>query len=72
MPTANPDKLQETAQALKQQLKEKGESMDGAERRALGKRVRRLQRKRRRLLARQQPVKAPAGAEPAEEEKKEA
>lgn len=72
MPTANPDKLQETAQALKQRLKDKGESMEGAERRALGKRVRRLQRKRRRILAGQQPAAKPAGTEPAEEEKKEA
>lgn len=72
MPTANPDKLQATAEALKQQLKERGESMEGAERRALGKRVRRLQRKRRRILAGQQATQAPASAESAEEEKKEA
>ena len=69
MPTANPEKLQEKAQALKQQLKEKGESMDGTERRALGKRVRRLQRKRRRLLTRRQQS---AASEPTAEEKKEA
>ena len=69
MPTANPEKLHEQAQALKQQLKEKGESMDGTERRKLGKRVRRLQRKRRRLLISR---KQPAAAEAAAEEKKEA
>jgi len=69
MPTANPEKLHEKAQALKQQLKEKGESMDGTERRALGKRVRRLQRKRRRILTRRQ---QPAASDPASQEKKEA
>jgi hypothetical protein len=72
MPTANPEKLHDKAHALKQQLKEKGESMDGTERRALGKRVRRLQRKRRRILSRPQPAQPPAAPEPAEEEKKEA
>jgi len=69
MPTANLEKLHEQAQALKQQLKEKGESMDATERRKLGKRVRRLQRKRRRLMISR---KQPAVAEAAAEEKKEA
>lgn len=69
MPTANPEKLHEKAQALRQLLKEKGESMDAAERRKLGKRMRRLQRKRRRLLTSRQ---QPAAAEAAVEEKKEA
>lgn len=69
MPTANPEKLHEQAQALRQQLKEKGESLDAEERRKLGKRVRRLQRKRRRLMTSR---KQSAVAEAAAEEKKEA
>jgi dsDNA-binding SOS-regulon protein len=72
MPTANPDKLREKAEALKQQLKEKGESMEDAQRRKLGKRLRRLQRKRRRILARRPPEPQPAASETAAEETKEA
>ncbi len=69
MPTINADQLSEKTQALKSHIKEKGEALEGAERRALGKKLRRLQRKRRRVLALQQPASeasadAPSDAAP--------
>ncbi len=60
MPTINADQLSEKTQALKSHIKEKGEALEGAERRALGKKLRRLQRKRRRVQARQQPAASPS------------
>ena len=63
MPTINADQLSEKTQALKSHIKEKGEALEGAERRALGKKLRRLQRKRRRVLARPQPAAPEASAD---------
>ena len=51
MPTAKPEQLKEKAQALIQKLAEKADTMEGPKLRALKKRIRRLQRKRRRILA---------------------
>lgn len=63
MPTANPDQLRDKAQAIRKKLEEKGESMDGTQRRKLGKRIRRLQRKRRRIVVRQAQSKPKAAPE---------
>jgi uncharacterized membrane protein len=54
MPTMSADRLTEKAQALEVRIKDKGETLDPAERRALGKKLRRLQRKRRRVVTRVQ------------------
>ena len=51
MPAKTPEQLRQRAAALKKKLAEKGESLDGEKRRALAKKVRRVQRKRRRLVA---------------------
>lgn len=45
-----PDQLRQQAQALRAELREKGSSLPGPELRALKKRIRRLQRRRRKLL----------------------
>jgi uncharacterized protein with GYD domain len=49
MPAKNVDQLKTRAAALKKKLAEKGGSMIGSDLRTLKKKVRRVQRKRRRL-----------------------
>jgi len=66
MPTAKPETLRDKVAALRTRLREKGASLDGAQRRKLAKKVRRLQRKRRRVV-----VKLAQGKPKAAEEKKE-
>ena len=63
MPTTNPDALREKAAALRTRLKEKGDSMDGAKRRKVAKKIRRLQRKRRRVVIKLAQGKPKAAAE---------
>lgn len=48
MPAKTTVELRKRAAALKKKLAEKGASLDGTKRRALAKRIRRVQRKRRR------------------------
>ena len=48
----NPDQLKEKAAKLRQKLAAKGDSMDPAAKRTLAKKVRRVQRRRRVLVAR--------------------
>jgi hypothetical protein len=71
MPTRTPEALQEKLVALKKKLAETGESLEGPELRALKKKIRRTQRRRRTMLqgqAKSAPAKpAEAAAEqPAE------
>jgi hypothetical protein len=63
MPTTNPDALREKTAALRTRLREKGDSLDGAKRRALEKKIRRLQRKRRRIAVKLAQSKPKASAE---------
>ena len=66
MPTMSVEKTNEKERDLEAHIKEKGEALEVAERRVLGKKLRRLQRKRRRLVIREQ-----QGAPKASDEKKE-
>jgi hypothetical protein len=50
MPTPTPEVLQGKVEALKKKLAEKGESLEGPELRALKKKIRRVQRRRRLML----------------------
>ena len=65
MPSVSPEQLREKTQTLKKKLKEKGDSLGGPKRRALEKRIRRLQRKRRRIVA----TRTRAAGKPKEEKK---
>jgi hypothetical protein len=65
MPTVTPEKLHESAQALRKRLAEGAETMEGPKLRALKKRLRRLQRKRRRILS----ARARSAAKPEPESK---
>ena len=47
-----PDQLKEKTAKLKKKLAEKGEKLDAAQTRALAKKIRRVQRRRRVLVAR--------------------
>ena len=67
MPTMSADRLNEKAQAVEARIKDKGQTLELAERRALGKKLRRLQRKRRRIVTRQQQA-APKASEENKEE----
>ncbi len=51
MAKPNPETLKEQARRLRRRLAEQAEGLDPAERRRLKRRIRRLLRKRRRLLA---------------------
>lgn len=51
MPAKTPEQLKQRTARLKKRLAEKGASLDGTKRRALAKRIRRVQRKRRRIVA---------------------
>jgi hypothetical protein len=77
MPKATVDQLNAKTETLKTKLAEKGESMEGPEVRALKKKIRRIQRKRRSLVAsearataatKEKPATAPAAEEKKEEE----
>jgi hypothetical protein len=65
MPSPSPEQLREKTQVLKKRLKEKAASLEGPKRRALEKRIRRLQRKRRKI----ETVRARAAGKPKEEKK---
>jgi hypothetical protein len=52
MPPKTPDQLKQKAEGLRKKLREKRASLDGARARALGKKIRRAQRRRRVLVAR--------------------
>jgi len=64
MPTPTAEVLRGKVEALKKKLAEKGESLGGPELRALKKKIRRNQR-RRRVMLQGQPVAAPAKADEA-------
>lgn len=64
MPTPTAEVLQGKVEALKKKLAEKGESLGGPELRALKKKIRRTQR-RRRVILQGQPAAAPAKADEA-------
>ena len=51
MPTMTIEKLDARAKRLKKKLAEKGDTLDGAKVRALGKQIRRAQRRRRKMAA---------------------
>lgn len=51
MPAKTPEQLRQRTAALKKKLADKGASLEGAKVRALKKTIRRVQRKRRRLVA---------------------
>ena len=50
MPAATPETLKAKADAIKKQIADKGDSLEGPELRALKKRLRRAQRKRRIMM----------------------
>jgi hypothetical protein len=50
MPAANIEQLKQREASLKKRISAQGESADRVERRALGKKLRRAQRKRRKLV----------------------
>ena len=76
MPLMNVDKLKQREAALKNKLAQQGESLDGPKLRALKKKIRRAQRRRRNLVslaerhASKTPKPAEAAPEAAAEEKK--
>ncbi len=76
MPLMTVDKLKQREAALKGKLAQQGDSLEGPKLRALKKKIRRAQRRRRQLvsLAKRHAAKTPkpaeAKAEPAAEEKK--
>lgn len=65
MPVPSIEQIQKKEAGLKKLIAEQGESMEAVPRRALGKKLRRAQRKRRRMeahAARTKPKAAPAAA----------
>lgn len=71
MPLKTVEQVREKETRLKQRLAEKGGSMEQADRRELGRKLRRTQRKRRRLAVAAEKAARAAGGDKGEDQKAE-